>query len=87
MKTIILGLGMVLCMLTFTGCEKEKDTIANGCNCGKVVEHEFLTTEDNTYFWVEIQNNCSDSITTFVLDELEWSKTHINNSMCLSKEW
>ena len=30
MKTIILGLGMVLCMLTFTGCRKQEERVLGG---------------------------------------------------------
>ena len=30
MKTIILGLGMVLCMLTFTGCRKQEKRVLGG---------------------------------------------------------
>lgn len=73
MKTIILGLGMVLCVLTFTGCEKEEY-----CNCGQV-RADWI--DDNGYaLWV--RNLCSGNYKTFYVSSSVWMNKYEGDNYC-----
>lgn len=78
---------MFFISLMLISCTKDYGNIDNGCKCGKITAHEFTNNEDEYYFWIEVENNCTGNLKNIILDEVEFSSTHVNNSICLSEAW
>lgn len=72
MKKLILS-ASVLCVL-FTSCKKENKE----CNCG------IVQSDNVSNLSVDIRNDCSGNVKTWVLSEGDWMNAYVGERYCIT---
>jgi len=71
MKKVILCLAVATAL--FSSCEKENQT----CNCGTIL------SDNISNYSVDIKNDCSGNVKTWVLSESDWFNAHVGSNFCI----
>jgi|TARA_B110000902_G_scaffold166131_1_gene189678 hypothetical protein len=78
-KAIIVTFVTTLFTFAMFSCERE-------CNCGEVTS-DGMDTDPNTselYYWVVIQNDCSDNYKKFYLEQSDWFDAYVGEPYCIT---
>jgi hypothetical protein len=75
MKKLLL---FVTVALLSTACKKEEVTPNTPCNCGAII------SDDASNYSVDIKNDCSGNIKTWILSPNDWMSAYVGTNYCIT---
>jgi hypothetical protein len=85
----IISKALLLSLLTVSvlSCKKDNETKPlENCNCGLITEDNNGTTNNQSWYTINVRNNCTDNTKTFYLSKGDWMNAHAGDSFCFSNE-
>lgn len=76
---VVKNLFFIILVVLLASCEKE-------CNCG-IIKDDGVEIESgtfNSFYWVTIENSCSNNIKKFYLSQGDWYNAHVGSYYCIS---
>jgi len=72
--------------LLFLSCIDEYKVVP--CDCGTVINKGILVEpiSNDNWYWLEVQNICTNNKKLFGVEESVWIKTYIGEDFCIDKE-
>lgn len=72
MKKVIFSLAVATALLS--SCKKENQP----CNCGVII------SDDASDYSVDIKNDCSGNVQTWVLSQNDWMTAYVGSNYCIT---
>ena len=79
MKKLLIIIGLILII---GACQKEDTNVWGAdCKCGLII------SDDVNNYSIDVRNDCTDNVKTFVLTEGDWMNAHPGEGYCGGSTW
>ena len=79
-KILFLAIGLAIGL---TSCEKDE---VLDCSCGYIVDDGIETVNGQNYYWLGIENDCSENYAIYYFSFNDWLDGHPGNHFCVTGE-